>query len=382
MHGVYGFLNMLARLVTDRRPAGLASPSTTTGGPTFRVDALPSYKTHRVAESDEEDDPVAPQEALGREVLDALGFAVVGADGFEAEDVIATLAARATAGRRSSPAIATCFALVRDPDVTVLYPLTRRQQRSSRVDEAEITRRYGIPGRALSRLRAPARRSVGRPARRERASARRPRRSSSRATARSTRSSPRATCRPASRAGSTPGATTWPPPAASCRRSPTCRCPRRRSIFPRVRSTRACWRVWWRSTRSRARCDGWRRRCGWPGLELVESAVLVWHFGTHEEDAAHRRAAPGGGSRGHRRRHRHRGRATRPGGALSGMPAYERLRALRGSEPAAAGGTAAARAASPQTSSRVVVFVDTSVWIRFLAGREATCRCPGSAPGG
>src|SRR4029450_8651201 len=93
--GVHGFLNMLARLITDRRPGALGIAVDDDWRPAFRVAALPSYKTHRVAGPDDEPDPVAPQEALGREVLAALGVAVVGAEGFEAEDVIATLAARA-----------------------------------------------------------------------------------------------------------------------------------------------------------------------------------------------------------------------------------------------------------------------------------------------
>jgi len=147
MHGVYGFLNMLARLVVDHRPTGLAIAVDDDWRPAFRVDALPSYKLHRVAETEDEEDPVAPQEALGREVLTALGFSVVGAAGFEAEDVIATLAARA----RDPVAIVSgdrdLFALVRDPDVHVLYPQTG-VSKLVRVDEAEVTRRYGIPGRA------------------------------------------------------------------------------------------------------------------------------------------------------------------------------------------------------------------------------------------
>src|SRR5438128_12033016 len=75
MRGVYGFLNMLARLIADRRPAGVAIAVDDDWRPAFRVDALPSYKLHRVAE-DGEDDPIAPQEAVGREVLAALGFPV------------------------------------------------------------------------------------------------------------------------------------------------------------------------------------------------------------------------------------------------------------------------------------------------------------------
>ena len=147
MHGVHGFLGMLARLLTDHRPAELAIATDDDWRPAFRTDALPSYKAHRVAETEDDEDPVAPQEALGREVLEALGFAVVGAEGFEAEDVIATLAR----GVRGPVAVVSgdrdCFALVRDPEVIVLYPV-RGVTTLARVDEAEITRRYGIPGRA------------------------------------------------------------------------------------------------------------------------------------------------------------------------------------------------------------------------------------------
>src|SRR6058998_459905 len=144
MHAVYGFLNMLARLVTDRRPDRLGIAVDEDWRPAFRVEALPAYKAHRVSD---EPDPIAPQEALGREVLGALGIAVVGAEGFEAEDVIATLASRATGSVEIVSGDRDLFALVRDPEVRVLYPLTGVTKLLV-VDEAEIRRRYGIPGRA------------------------------------------------------------------------------------------------------------------------------------------------------------------------------------------------------------------------------------------
>ena len=146
MQGVYGFLNMLARLLRDRRPARLCIAVDDDWRPAFRTDALPSYKAHRVSD---EPDPVAPQEEVGRELLDALGIAVVGADGFEAEDVIATLAARAREPVEVVSGDRDLFALVRDaaPAITVLYPV-RGVSELVVVDEAEITRRYGIPGRA------------------------------------------------------------------------------------------------------------------------------------------------------------------------------------------------------------------------------------------
>jgi 5'-3' exonuclease len=147
MQGVLGFLNMLARLVTDRRPHRLAIAVDEDWRPAFRVAALPSYKAHRVAETEDEADPVAPQEACGREVLAALGIALIGAPGFEAEDAIATLVARTRGPVEIVSGDRDLFALVHDPDVKVLYPV-RGVSDMVLVDEAEITRRYGIPGRA------------------------------------------------------------------------------------------------------------------------------------------------------------------------------------------------------------------------------------------
>src|SRR2546426_3872576 len=143
MHAVYGFLNMLARLIADRRPDGPAIGVDEDWRPAFRVDAIPAYKAHRVSD---EPNPIEPQEALGREVLEAFGIAVVGAEGYEAEDVLATLAARAAERVEVVSGDRDLFALVRDPDVRVLYPLTG-VTKLLEVDEAEITRRYGIPGR-------------------------------------------------------------------------------------------------------------------------------------------------------------------------------------------------------------------------------------------
>src|SRR5207237_1140365 len=62
--------------------------------PAFRVDALPTYKTHRVAGPDDPPDDVGLQFPIILEIFDAIGLSYAEADGFEAEDVIATIAAR------------------------------------------------------------------------------------------------------------------------------------------------------------------------------------------------------------------------------------------------------------------------------------------------
>jgi 5'-3' exonuclease len=145
-HGVHGFLNMLARIVGDRRPARLAIAVDEDWRPAFRVDVIPAYKAQRMADEEDEDD-VAPQEMIGRHVLRSMGVAVVGAIGFEADDVIATLATREAAPIEILSGDRDLFALVHDPDVRVLYPAHGVRDLEV-VDEAAVTRRYGIPGRS------------------------------------------------------------------------------------------------------------------------------------------------------------------------------------------------------------------------------------------
>src|SRR3989442_5832172 len=90
---------------------------------------------------------VQHQEPIIREVLAAIGVEVIGSNGFEAEDVIASLLPKIRGKVEIVTGDRDLFALVRDPDVFVLYT----QQGIGRllvVDEAEVERRYGIPGRS------------------------------------------------------------------------------------------------------------------------------------------------------------------------------------------------------------------------------------------
>lgn len=144
-----GFLSMLARLVAELRPASLACAWDDDWRPQWRVDLIESYKAQRVAAPGEESEDIDQQIELIAELLDLAGVAVVGAEGCEAEDVIGALLGRA----RGKVAIVSgdrdLFQLVRDPDVWVLYP-KRGVSDLVVVDEAEIERRYGIPGRAYA----------------------------------------------------------------------------------------------------------------------------------------------------------------------------------------------------------------------------------------
>ena len=147
VNAIRGFLDVLARLIAERRPGAVAIATDEDWRPGWRVELIPSYKAHRVAE------PVPPglipQMPVAYDVLTAIGIPVVRAAGYEAEDVIASLLDRIDTGR-DEVEIASgdrdLFALVRDPNVRVLYP--EGGGRRTVVDEAEVERRYGIPGTA------------------------------------------------------------------------------------------------------------------------------------------------------------------------------------------------------------------------------------------
>jgi 5'-3' exonuclease len=94
-NAVRGFLEMIASLVVTHRPTHLVACWDNDWRPAFRVDAIPTYKTHRLSEGSEvqEESPedLTPQVPLIVDALRALGIARVGSDGYEADDVIGTL---------------------------------------------------------------------------------------------------------------------------------------------------------------------------------------------------------------------------------------------------------------------------------------------------
>ncbi len=96
-------MDMIARLTTDYEATHLVACWDNDWRPQWRVDLIPSYKSHRVAEivADGPDvevvpDPLEAQIPMIRRVLDLAGIAVVGVDEHEADDVIGTYASLAT----------------------------------------------------------------------------------------------------------------------------------------------------------------------------------------------------------------------------------------------------------------------------------------------
>jgi 5'-3' exonuclease len=142
VNAIGGFLERLARLIVQRKPRRLAIADDFAWRPAWRVELIETYKSHRVAE------PVPaglePQIPVIRDILDAIGVDMVGVDHYEAEDVIATWSRLADGTIEIASGDRDLFALVEDPRVRILYP---EKSGLSVIDEGEVTRRYGIPGR-------------------------------------------------------------------------------------------------------------------------------------------------------------------------------------------------------------------------------------------
>ncbi|GAA3113966.1 5'-3' exonuclease [Planomonospora alba] len=152
VNAVRGLLDMIATLVREHSPAALAACMDADWRPAFRVAAIPSYKAHRLAPGGGEETPEAlvPQLPVIDRVLDAAGIARLGAEGYEADDVIGTLAARAAGPVDVVTGDRDLFQLVDDArPVRVLYTV-RGIKNIEPVDEAAVTARYGIPGRAYA----------------------------------------------------------------------------------------------------------------------------------------------------------------------------------------------------------------------------------------
>ena len=139
-NAVYGFTSMLINLLRDEKPTHIAVAFDISRH-SFRTDTFAEYKANRLATPE----PFKGQVSLIQEVLAALAIPVVTAEGFEADDVIATLATQAEhdgldvlicSGDRDA------FQLVTE-HVTVLYP-RKGVSDMARMTPAAVEERYGL----------------------------------------------------------------------------------------------------------------------------------------------------------------------------------------------------------------------------------------------
>ncbi|HEV3472132.1 MAG TPA: 5'-3' exonuclease [Actinomycetota bacterium] len=150
INAAYGFLGMLARLISDHEPEFICCATDEDWRPEWRVALVDTYKSFRAEEGSAQEaaeDRLAPQMPILFEILEGCGIPVVGHPGYEAEDVIGTLAARAPGRVGIVSGDRDLFQLVRDPDLFVFYP-KRGVSQMDIVDERYIAERYGIPGGA------------------------------------------------------------------------------------------------------------------------------------------------------------------------------------------------------------------------------------------
>ena len=140
-NAVYGFVSMLTRLLETEQPTHVAVAFDVSRH-SFRTEEYPEYKGTRDATPEE----FKGQVELIREVLDAMGIVSLSREGFEADDILATLAYRAgndgatvlvVSGDRDS------FQTVTD-NVTVLYPGTGPGDLRRMTPQA-VEEKYGVP---------------------------------------------------------------------------------------------------------------------------------------------------------------------------------------------------------------------------------------------
>ena len=152
VNAVRGLLDTISRLVRQRQPTRLVACLDADWRPAFRVAAIPSYKAHRLATDGTEETPpaLAAQIPVIEEVLNVSGMAVAGQPGFEADDVMATLSTRSADPVDVVTGDRDMFQLVDDArGVRIIYTV-RGLLNMDVIDEAAVTAKYGIPGRAYA----------------------------------------------------------------------------------------------------------------------------------------------------------------------------------------------------------------------------------------
>jgi 5'-3' exonuclease len=154
VNAVRGLLDIIAKLVTEYRPESLVACWDDDWRPRWRVDLIPSYKAHRVAQEvpggvDIEEVPpeLVAQVPVIHDVLTALGVPVVGAAEAEADDVIGTLATGAAGPVDVVTGDRDLFQLVDDEaDVRVVYT-ARGMSNLEVLTDAVVVAKYGIHAR-------------------------------------------------------------------------------------------------------------------------------------------------------------------------------------------------------------------------------------------
>lgn len=144
VNAVRGTCDFVTRLVTQYSPDVVACAWDDDWRPAWRVELLPSYKTHRLtAEGGEEvEEDLARQVPWIRRALEAVGMPIVGAADHEADDVLASLAAQHDGRSLVVTGDRDLFQLV-DDDTSVVY-VAGSVAKHDLVDPARLAEKYGL----------------------------------------------------------------------------------------------------------------------------------------------------------------------------------------------------------------------------------------------
>jgi 5'-3' exonuclease len=150
VNAVRGFLDMIATLIRTRRPDRAVCALDADWRPAWRVKLLPSYKRHRLAPNGAPGEEAAPPELLPQipiitDMLAAVGIPAIGAPGYEADDVLGTLAATQPGPVEVVSGDRDLFQLVDDAGPVRLLYIGRGVAKLQVFDEAAVQERYGVP---------------------------------------------------------------------------------------------------------------------------------------------------------------------------------------------------------------------------------------------
>lgn len=139
-NAVYGFALMLLKVFQVIKPTHLVA-AFDVKGPTFRTRQYAAYKAHRKAADDE----LVQQFPLARELLEAFGIPVVEKRGYEADDILGTLAAQAGDAVRTVIVTGDMDAVQLVDATTSVFMLKRGVSDTVLYDEAVVREHFGFP---------------------------------------------------------------------------------------------------------------------------------------------------------------------------------------------------------------------------------------------
>jgi 5'-3' exonuclease len=148
VNAIRGYLDMTSKLINLYKPNRIVACLEGDWRPSWRVELFPDYKMNRLDESGEEEEPdtLSPQIPILLDLLEALGFPMLGVDDYEADDLMATFAVNQPGPVRIVTGDRDLFQLVDDKrDVKVVY-LAKGIANHDLVDLKWIEQKYEIPG--------------------------------------------------------------------------------------------------------------------------------------------------------------------------------------------------------------------------------------------